>query len=146
MLERLRNNRELAQSFSKTEKEHGYFYCEEKRTTVFGVTGKRDIYQEIQSHKDENDMKFIKEVLMNDGASEELPDTMFGDVSFVANDLLTNLTNARSAREMFDSLPVDIRDKYGNDIYRFAKEFDLNNHIKKEEKKEEVKDNEKKEI
>ena len=55
------NNKKFSQSFSEEQKEYGYYFDERQKKRVFGVVGKKNIYQDIQSHANETDMKYIKQ-------------------------------------------------------------------------------------
>lgn len=110
------------QEFSEVVDEYGYYYDENEKKRVFGVTGRKNIYEEIVSHKDTTDIKYIKEVLLGGGAPE-LTDDMFGDVSRIQGDLLTHLNCAELGRDMFNSLPKEVRELYNNDLFNFAKNY-----------------------
>lgn len=126
-----------AKEFHDVQDEYGYYYDENERKRVFGVVGKKNLYEDILSHKDATDIRYIKEVLLNGGAPE-LTDEMFGDISSISPDLLDNLQKAELGRDMFNNLPVEIRQKYGNDIYKFAMEYkqeDLLEYVKSKNSK-----------
>lgn len=110
------------QTFSKVENDYGYYYDDIKKERVFGVVGQRNIYEEIQSQKDATDMSFIKNHLLENG-SDIIDESLFADVSSVAPDLLQNLCRMETAKQSFDCLPAKLRERYGNDIYRFAREY-----------------------
>lgn len=77
-------------------------------------------------------MSFIKEHLLQNG-SDVIDSNLMLDVRNVAPDLLTNLNNARLGNDLFKQLPRELREKYGNDVYKFATEFkqeDLDDFIK----------------
>lgn len=58
---------------------------------------------------------------------EQLPEKMFDNQAFVGDleefkDLRTSLDKQIKAKQMWDNLPLSIRDKFGNDIHRFVDE------------------------
>lgn len=121
---------------------HGYYYDEEKRTRVFGVVDKKNVYEDIQSHLCECDNEFVKQHLLEHG-SDIIPPELFGDCVDVHQDLLESINRVRSARDLFNALPANFREKYGNDMERFAlefnpKDFEIIEPITKKEPKEEV--------
>lgn len=112
----------FVQTFTKEVNEYGYYFDEVENERKFGVVGKKNVYDDIQSHLDSTDVTYIKKLLLDNGG-EVLDDTCFGDTTLCSKDLLTNLNFADNARQLFNSLPTKIREKYGNDIYRFAKDY-----------------------
>lgn len=120
----------VGKTYSRVVKEYGYYYDNEKRDRVFGVIGEKPVADEIASHKAECDMSFIKEHLLQNG-SDVIDEALMGDCSHISSDLLTNLNLAETAKQAFYRLPTAIRERYDNNINKFANEFNPEHFVKK---------------
>lgn len=86
-------------------------------------TKKRDMYAEIQSWKDSCDINKIVDRYRN-GEIDILNQVQgtFGDFSTTPKDLADAYRMARDAEIQFESLPVAIKDKFDNNVYKWLQD------------------------
>lgn len=85
-------------------------------TIELTVTDRVDIKKEINSHRDETDMAFILSRLMagDDSVLDSRP-PMYGDFTQLPNSYAEMLNLVLDGERYFDSLPLDVRNKFDND-------------------------------
>lgn len=87
-------------------------------------TGKHSLYDEIQSHKDSVD---INKILRRFEAGEvdvlQKVQGVYGDFSDVPSNFAELLNTVDRGREMFDSLPIEIKEKFGQNFVAFMQSF-----------------------
>lgn len=104
-------SREIPQ-YTGVYKADGRLYVEE--------VGKKNLYAEIQSHKDSTDLSFIITRYMNgDPAALSRAQGMFVDITQMPSNMHDIVNNMRAAEADFLRLPPDIKEKFGNDFHRF---------------------------
>lgn len=82
--------------------------------------GRRNLYAEIQSHKQSTDLSFIITRYMNgDPAALSRAQGMFVDITQMPSNMHDIVNNMRAAEVAFLRLPPDIKEKFGNDFHRF---------------------------
>ncbi len=104
-------SREVPQ-YTGVYKADGRLYVEE--------VGKKNLYAEIQSHKQSTDLSFIITRYMNgDPAALSRAQGMFVDITQMPSNMHDIVNNMRAAEADFLRLPPDIKEKFGNDFHRF---------------------------
>ena len=83
-------------------------------------TGAPDLYADIQSHKDSCDLQLIINLYFNgDPAALSRVQGVYMDVSEMPDNIHQAMQLMDNARRDFDTLPVDIKAKFGNDPNQF---------------------------
>lgn len=83
-------------------------------------TGEHDLYAEIQSHKDSTDLALILNRYFNgDPTVLSRVQGAYMDVSEMPTNVHEAMTLMHNAQRDFEKLPVDIKEKFGNDPNRF---------------------------
>lgn len=83
-------------------------------------TGEHDLYADIQSHKDSCDLQLIINRYFNgDPAALSRVQGVYMDVSEMPENIHEAMQLMETARKDFDTLPVDIKAKFGNDPNQF---------------------------
>lgn len=83
-------------------------------------TGEHDLYADIQSHKDSCDLQLIINRYFNgDPAALSRVQGVYMDVSEMPDNIHQAMQLMDNARRDFDTLPVDIKAKFGNDPNQF---------------------------
>lgn len=83
-------------------------------------TGEHDLYADIQSHKDSCDLQLIINRYFNgDPAALSRVQGVYTDVSEMPDNIHQAMQLMDNARRDFDTLPVDIKAKFGNDSNQF---------------------------
>lgn len=92
---------------------------------IFEVVGKTDLYLEIQSHKEECDLKLIMQRFAN-GETDVLQKVQgfYADVSDMPSSNFEILNRVIHAEQFFDSLPVEFKKKFGNSYEKFLASVD----------------------
>lgn len=95
----------------------------EKGTEELVPTGKTDIQAFIDSHYETVDMNVILQRLEN-GDLSVLDDTraFYADVSEIPGSMFEIMNLNRQGKEIFDKLPLDLKQVYGNDYLQFVME------------------------
>lgn len=84
-------------------------------------SGKEDWYGKIQSWKDSVDIHVIlKKCLNGDTSALSRVQGFYGDVNMFPKSKPEMLQLMIDAERNFDSLPVDVKEKFGHDIYKFV--------------------------
>lgn len=83
--------------------------------------GQTDTYAAIQSHRDSVDLDLIlKRYAAGDPTALDKMTGFFADMSSIGKFNLRDMLNMNiKGKRLFDSLPVEEKQKYGNDYYRF---------------------------
>lgn len=87
-------------------------------------TGKHSLYDEIQSHKDSVDInKIIRRFEAGEVDVLQKVQGVYGDFSDVPSNFAELLNTVDRGREMFDSLPIEIKEKFGQNFVAFMQSF-----------------------
>lgn len=81
-------------------------------------TGKKDIFQEIQSWRDATDMHFIL-AQMAQGKYEPRSGAMYGDFTVMPETPVETMQLMINSEKAFYDLPVDVRKKFDNDWHQW---------------------------
>lgn len=112
-------------------------------------TGKSNLFEYIQSHADSVDIHKILErcAMLDDYSILNRVPSEFMDVTDLPTTLAEAYSQIRDAENFFDLMPVDIKEKYNNNIIEFLHDIGSDNFnrnvsdyldsIRKEEVKEE---------
>lgn len=111
------------QTVSTCNDEYGYVSTPDG--VQFAFTGLHDVRDEIQSCAKTSDMAYILQQIANGNASvlQQNTEAVYADMSG-KKDLFESLVAAQEAKEAFATLPKEIREKYGNSVYSFARACD----------------------
>lgn len=89
-------------------------------------TGMHDLYAEIQTHADSVDLNLILARFMNgDETAIERVNGFYADVSDMPVKLQDMLNINIRGKEIFESLPKEYRDLYGNNYIKFINEPEI---------------------
>lgn len=95
------------------------------------VTGERDLWSEIQSHRESCDLSIIVNRIINgDASAADRLKAISNKQGFYADMVVMPKTYAEftdrlvAAKQFFDRLPVEEKEKYNNDVYQFIANFD----------------------
>lgn len=138
----LKNNLQVllrkGQTFKPVVDVYGYF-TDEDGQVQFGVVSEENIYDKIQSYADSCDMDFVKQMILDgECPAPAVPDEAFFDTTVFPDSLVDAMNGIKSAARSFLSLPLELREKYNNNVYEFAKKFDFS-ILQKKEVSEDVK-------
>lgn len=88
-------------------------------------TGKSDLYEYIQSHKDSVDIHKILErcAQIEDYSLLNRMPTQFMDVTDMPDNLAGAYAMVKDAENFFDRMPVDIKEKYNNNFIEFISDL-----------------------
>lgn len=124
--------------------DHKRFICEHGTRTVpertasvdkngvisLKVTGERDIYSEIQSHKDSCDLNIIVDRILHGDAyaAEKLRarEGIYGDFAMLPKSYMEFCNQLLAAEDYFSKLPIEEKEKYDNNVYQWIAQFDQN--------------------
>lgn len=111
-------------SFEDDEPVYGYYTSKEGRR-VFGVVGKRNVVDEVNANRDQTDFSVLRKMFeRREISAAEIVKQSFGDLSNLSNGYLDALAVASEAQDLFAELPLEVRQKYDNDIFNFARSLD----------------------
>lgn len=97
---------------------------DEKGVMDLVETGRENLYEYIQSHKESCDIHVILErFARGDVGALERVQGVYGDFSNVPKSYADMLNLVHSAEDAFSRLPVDERAKYGHSFERWLTEF-----------------------
>lgn len=97
---------------------------DEKGVMSLVESGKENLYEFIQSHKESCDIHVILErFARGDVSALERVQGTYGDFSNMPRTYADMLNLVRSAEDAFSNLPVDERAKYGHSFERWLTEF-----------------------
>lgn len=99
-------------------------FVDEKGRQELKVTGRIDIYEQIQSWKDSCDIRVIKERFENGDTSvlnRKVP--LFGDFTSAPASLAEFQQHMIEAEKMFNGLPVETRAKFNHSVSEFIASF-----------------------
>lgn len=100
------------------------FYIDDEGKRVFGVIGERNVKEEVESFRELVDYSIImRELNPPVSTFDEMSDYMeqFQGVDF--SDPLTVVAVAETLKNDFDTLPLEVRQKYANDPAKFTTDF-----------------------
>lgn len=84
-------------------------------------TGTDNLYQYIQSFKDSVDIHVILSKYINgDISALNARNPLFGDFSSIPDNFPALLNTIRETEDLFNKLPVDVKEKFGNNFAAFA--------------------------
>lgn len=88
-------------------------------------TGKSDLYEYIQSHKDSVDIHKILErcAQIEDYSLLNRMPTQFMDVTEMPDNLAGAYAMVKDAENFFERMPVDIKEKYNNNFVEFISDL-----------------------
>lgn len=108
-------------TYDKDQPEYGY-YIDSDGVRQFGQTGMKDVYSFIQKDLKQTDFEYIMSLVKRGDTSVLMArDGFFDDVSESPDSLLDALSLGDELRDRFNELPLEVRSKYGNSIYNFAR-------------------------
>lgn len=110
-------------------REHTLFAVETKSNgeIVLSPKGKKDLYAEIQSHRDSVDIHILmKRFEAGDMSALNQSPGFYIDCSNMPRNLADVLKIINNARAEFDSLPLKIREEYGYDVNKFIADIGSN--------------------
>lgn len=81
--------------------------------------GKEDFHGMIQTFKESTDMSYIISRLANGDTSVIRSGSSFGDFTNVPNNYAELLQLQIDAKKLYDSLPVEIKKQFDNDVNKF---------------------------
>lgn len=100
------------------------------------ITGKRDLYSEIQSHKDSCDLRIIVDRIINGDAYAlqklKAKEAMYGDFASMPKNKAELLNQVIAAKDYFDNLPVSVKEQFNNNWQEFFINYDENMTIDNE--------------
>lgn len=118
------NVEESAVFFDEEEPVYGY-YISEDGSRQFGVVGRRNIVDMLQESRAESDFVILRKMFeRNEISASEIVKNSFGDLENLSDGYLDALAVASEAQDLFSELPLEVRNKYGNDIFNFARSLD----------------------
>lgn len=94
--------------------------------------GKTDLYGYIQSHADSVDIHKILErcALMDDYSFLNVYPGTYADITDMPTSLAEAYSQIQDAKEMFDRMPIDIKESYGNNFVEFISDIGSERFIK----------------
>lgn len=103
------------------ENEYGYF-IDDDGVRKFGVIGKVDCVKEINAWRESTDYSLIMQQLNPvESAFETMQDVMEQYQGFDLSDPLVVVSLIESLKDDFKYLPVEVKEKYDNDVNVFAR-------------------------
>lgn len=91
---------------------------------ILECTGERNIWEEIQSYKDECDIgQIIARAAAGDLNALNQRKGFYADISETPRDLFEAQNNILKLNRGFESLPAEIREKFDNSKEKFVSEF-----------------------
>lgn len=97
---------------------------------VLEEVGQENIYDTIQSYAESVDINNIIARYQNgDVDALNKVQGFFGDFSDVPDSWVDVLNTINRGRENFDKMPIEFKEKYGNDFSRFVCTFDFNDLV-----------------
>lgn len=88
-------------------------------------TGKHDLYAEIQSHRDSVDIHVLLARYRNgDAEALQRVQGVYGDFTQMPTTFAEALNTLIAAEQCFQSLPVEVRSRFGHDLNRFIASMD----------------------
>lgn len=112
-------------------------------------TGKSNLYEYIQSHADSVDITKILErcALIQDYSMLNRMPAAFMDVTEMPSNLAEAYAHVQDAKNFFDRMPIDIKEKYQNNFVEFISDIgtdkfnrNVSDFLESIKKKEEVKE------
>lgn len=111
-------------------------------------TGKSNLYEYIQSHADSVDIEKILErcALIEDYSLLNRMPSAFMDVTEMPKNLAEAYAHVQDAKNFFDRMPIDIKEKYENNFVQFISDIgtdrfakNVSDFLERIKEKEEVK-------
>ena len=91
---------------------------------VVEVVGKEDLQDYINSFGDSVDVELLVARAVNEPEILNQRQGMYGDFTEFPKTYAEVLDKITSATNLFNSLPVDVRSRFSNDVYTFISEMD----------------------
>lgn len=93
-------------------------------TWVLEETGKSNLYAEIQSHAESCDINnIVRRYAMGEVDVLQRVQGAFGDFTQFPKNLAEQLNAINDAKAQFDSLPIEIKEKFGQNYVQFFEQF-----------------------
>lgn len=91
---------------------------------VLEETGKSNLYAEIQSHAESCDINnIVRRYAMGEVDVLQRVQGAFGDFTQFPKNLAEQLNAINDAKAQFDSLPIEIKEKFGQNYVQFFEQF-----------------------
>lgn len=90
-------------------------------TETLEVCGKIDVYEKIQSYKDQTDIKAIIDRCIITGDMREMYKTegFYADMTIMPKSRIDALKSLAEAKNVWAQLPADLKEKFDNDVSKF---------------------------
>lgn len=95
-------------------------------------TGEHSFYDEIQSHRDSCDLQLIlKRFLDGDESALARRQGMYGDFTSMPKTYMEMLNMSIKAEQMFSELPVEVKERFGNNFALWLNEVNTEDWARK---------------
>lgn len=90
-------------------------------TETLEVCGKIDVYEKIQSYKDQTDIKAIIDRCIITGDMREMykQEGFYADMTIMPKSRIDALKSLAEAKNVWAQLPADLKEKFDNDVSKF---------------------------
>lgn len=112
--------RSCAPAGEEEEPVYGYKVVDGRR--VFGVVGKKNVVEEINSYRDQTDFSIIMKSLNPDMSDFEQFGNLVDNVIPALGGIQDMISYEQILKEEFAQLPLKVKNKYGNDYESFARD------------------------
>lgn len=103
------------------EEEPVYGYKVEDGRRVFGIIGKKNVVEEINSYRDQTDFSIIMKSLNPDMSDFEQFGNLVDNVIPAIGSVQDMISYEQILKDEFAQLPLKVKNKYGNDYESFAR-------------------------
>lgn len=94
--------------------------------------GKESVYDKIQSYAGEADINsIIKKYMLGDASVISEKAGQYADISVYPDNFLDMFNFVENARSTFDSLPLEVKQRFGNSFVEFGASFDKPDFLEK---------------
>lgn len=104
------------------EEEPVYGYKVEDGRRVFGVVGKKNVVEEINSYREQTDFSIIMKSLNPDMSDFEQFGNLVDNVIPAIGSVQDMVSYEQILKDEFAQLPLKVKNKYGNDYESFARD------------------------
>lgn len=90
-------------------------------TETLEVCGKIDVYEKIQSYRDQTDIKAIIDRCIITGDMREMykQEGFYADMTIMPKSRIDALKSIAEAKNVWSKLPADVKEKFDNDVSKF---------------------------
>lgn len=90
-------------------------------TETLEVCGKIDVYEKIQSYRDQTDIKAIIDRCIITGDMREMykQEGFYADMTIMPKSRVEALKSLAEAKNVWSQLPADVKEKFDNDVSKF---------------------------